>query len=64
MDLGDEMTFTHNFWADECGATAIEYALIGSLVSVAIVVALGLINSGQTGIFSYIQEEFITVFDR
>lgn len=28
------------FWADETGATAIEYALIGSLVSVAIIGAL------------------------
>ncbi len=42
------------FWADEEGATAIEYGLLASLISVAIIVPLQLIGPRLTGIFTTI----------
>ena len=40
------------FWHDEDGATAIEYALIGSLVSIVIVVALTTVGSALSATFA------------
>lgn len=41
------------FWADEHGATAIEYGLLASLISVAILVSAGTVG-----------DELVNVFDR
>ncbi len=40
---------------DESGATAIEYGLIASLVSVAIIASLVLLGPKLNGVFDYIQ---------
>ena len=42
------------FWADEEGATAIEYGLLASLISVAIIVPLGLVRDDLVRIFGAI----------
>jgi pilus assembly protein Flp/PilA len=42
------------FWADEEGATAIEYGLLASLISVAIIVPVGLVRDDLVGIFNAI----------
>ena len=43
------MRFLKVLWADECGATAIEYGLIAALISVAAITALnGLGNQMKT----------------
>ena len=39
------------FWSDETGATAIEYGLIVSLVSIAIIVSLGSLGITVSGFF-------------
>jgi len=44
----------HNFVRDEKGATAIEYGLIAGLVSVAAVVAMGLLGQSLTTIFNFV----------
>jgi pilus assembly protein Flp/PilA len=45
---------TKQFAAQDDGATAIEYALIASLISIAIVGVLSVINQDMIGIFNYI----------
>ena len=45
------------FLRDESGATAIEYGLVGVLVSVAIIAALMLVQSSLLDIYTYIQTE-------
>ena len=42
------------FWKDEEGATAIEYALIAGLMAVAIVAALATFKPALTAFFTYI----------
>jgi pilus assembly protein Flp/PilA len=41
-----------NFWADETGATAIEYGLIASLISVAIITAASNLGKNVSSSFS------------
>lgn len=43
-----------SFWADEEGATAIEYGLLASLIAVAIITPLGLVRTELVGIFNTI----------
>lgn len=43
------------FGADEAGATAIEYALIGSLLSVIIIGALLSLNDTMVELFEYLR---------
>lgn len=43
-----------NFYADESGATAIEYGLIAALVSVAAIGALGLMGDSLKTIFTIV----------
>lgn len=43
------------FVANDVGATAIEYALIASLLSIAIIGGVGAINGGLTGVYEKIQ---------
>jgi pilus assembly protein Flp/PilA len=45
-------SYVANFFADERGATAIEYALIASLIAVAIVGALTALGTGLSSEFS------------
>ncbi|HEY0267342.1 MAG TPA: Flp family type IVb pilin [Rhizomicrobium sp.] len=42
------------FAADACGATAIEYALIGSLISIVIVTAATAVGSKVSGMFTLV----------
>jgi pilus assembly protein Flp/PilA len=46
------------FIEDENGATAIEYALIGTLISLAIISGMGLIADQVQRMFSDVQEGF------
>lgn len=48
-------TFFLNFWRDEEGASAIEYALIAAMVAVAIVAFVKPVNSAIAAIFNQIQ---------
>lgn len=43
-----------SFYADETGATAIEYALIASLIAIALVTILGNLGTRMSGVFSEI----------
>lgn len=42
------------FWADEDGATAIEYGLLASLIALAITVGAGLLGTSLNGLFTRI----------
>lgn len=46
---------------DESGATAIEYALIGSLISTVIIGALLLLNGSMTDVYSQIRGAIIPI---
>ena len=39
------------FWDDECGANAIEYALIGTLIGLAIIAAADILGVTISGFF-------------
>ena len=43
--------FIKNFWADEEGATAIEYGLIAGLIAVAIIVGASTLGGGLNKVF-------------
>ncbi len=45
------------FWNDEEGATAVEYALIVGLIAIAIIGALELLGGEISDLFGRIQEE-------
>lgn len=51
------------FVADERGATAIEYALIASLVSIAILTALLALGSGTNNMFDYIMSNILPALE-
>lgn len=57
------LTKLKRFVADEGGATAIEYALIGSLLSIAIIGAIGALNGSMTGIYEEIQSYILPALD-
>lgn len=44
------------FWADEHGATAIEYGLLASLISVAIVVSAGTVGDELVNVFERVSD--------
>ena len=44
--------------ADTCGSTGIEYALIGSLVSIAILVAVTQLGGELAGLFQSVTDRF------
>ena len=46
------MTLFKSFLADDAGATAIEYALISSLIALALVAVLGALGTQLSGEFS------------
>jgi pilus assembly protein Flp/PilA len=47
----------HNFLKDEHGATAIEYAMIGAFIAVAIVAAVTSLGTSLTGIFTNVDND-------
>jgi pilus assembly protein Flp/PilA len=48
------MLRVRNFLSDESGVTAIEYALIASLIAVFIIVAVQAVGTSITGVFNTI----------
>jgi pilus assembly protein Flp/PilA len=48
------MLRVRNFLNDESGVTAIEYALIASLIAVAIITAVTTVGTNVTGVFNEI----------
>ncbi len=46
------MLQTRNFLSDESGVTAIEYALIASLIAVFIIVAVQLVGTNVSNVFT------------
>ncbi len=48
------MTVIKAFLNDESGATMIEYGLVAALVSVAAIVALGLLGDSLVAIFNFV----------
>ncbi len=57
------LTELKRFVVDEVGATAIEYALIGSLISIVIVGALLAINDSMVETFDTIQRYILPALD-
>lgn len=51
------MTAVKAFWADEEGATAIEYGLLAALIAVVIIVAVTAVGNDLKAIFQYISGE-------
>ncbi len=49
------MTVIKAFLSDESGATMIEYGLVAALVSVAAIVALGLLGEALVDIFNFVE---------
>ena len=47
------------FWADEEGATAIEYGLLASLIAVAIIIPVGLVGADLLRIFNGIATSLV-----
>ncbi len=48
------------FWADEEGATAIEYGLMASLIAAVLVASVGLIGTNLKSMFEYIAGKITT----
>lgn len=61
--MENALTQLKRFVADEVGATAIEYALIGSLVSIVIVAALLSINDSMVDIYKTIQDAILPALE-
>jgi pilus assembly protein Flp/PilA len=57
------LTKLKRFVVDEGGATAIEYALIGSLLSIVIIGAVGALNGSMTGIYEEIQRYILPALE-
>lgn len=57
------VTELRNFVADECGATAIEYALIGSLLSIVIIGALLSLNGAMVEIYDEIKSYIVPALE-
>lgn len=62
--LGDLKTAFARFVSDEQGATAIEYALIGGLLSIAIVASAIAMGEGLSSVWNYISDEVTTGLSR
>jgi pilus assembly protein Flp/PilA len=45
------------FWADEHGATAIEYGLLASLIAVAIIVPVTAVGGALEDVFNYVSQK-------
>jgi pilus assembly protein Flp/PilA len=51
------------FLADQSGATAIEYGLVAALITVALLVALGLLGGGISNMFNAVTGRATPVLD-
>lgn len=51
MKVG-QMSVLCSYFQDDCGVTAIEYALIASLIFLAIIGAVGSVGSKVTGLYT------------
>jgi len=47
-----------SFWQDDSGATSIEYAVIGAVISIAVIGTLQMINTSLAGFFSLVANSF------
>ena len=56
-------TLLQRFAADQSGATAIEYALIAVIVSIAIVASMRTIGDSVKGLFDYAVENLVSEND-
>lgn len=56
-------TLSRVFLADRSGATAIEYALIASLLSVVIIGGLIAVNGSLTGVYEHIQSYILPALE-
>lgn len=54
----------HSFYADESGATAIEYGLIAALVSVAAISALSQMGTSLTSIFTKVSTQLSSAVNK
>lgn len=57
------MELLRSLTTDECGATAIEYALIGSLLSVVIIGTLLSLNGTMIELFEYIRSFIVPALE-
>lgn len=57
------LTASKRFVAAEAGATAIEYALIASLLSVAIIGSIVVLNGTLTELFNYVREAIVPALE-
>ena len=48
------------FWADEHGATAIEYGLLASLIAVAIIIPVTAVGGALNDVFDYVSTKLTT----
>ena len=54
------MQTIQRFWADETGATAIEYGLIASLIAISIIGGAGLLGTQLGASFNYVKNKIKT----
>ncbi|MGE7369731.1 Flp family type IVb pilin [Neorhizobium sp. NPDC001467] len=52
------MRLIRAFLCDESGATAIEYALIGGLISIAVISGASALGNGVGNLFGYVTNEY------
>ena len=57
------LTHLKSFAVDEAGATAIEYALIASLLSIVIIGGLIAVNGSLTGVYEHIQSYILPALE-
>lgn len=53
------MTFIRRFWKSQDGTTAIEYGLIGSLLSIAVIVGAAAIGVELTGVYDAVKDKVV-----
>lgn len=57
MTTGQNAERVAAFWADESGFTSIEYALLGSLIAVAIASSVGLVGGEVAALYGRVSAE-------
>ncbi|WP_417212518.1 Flp family type IVb pilin [Acinetobacter venetianus] len=50
-----------NFWQDEEGLTAVEYAVAGGLIVVGVVAAFGLLGNEVNRVITLIKDELVNI---
>ena len=50
-------SFIDRLWQDQDGATAIEYGLMGALISIAAITAMGALGNSLVNTFSFVQNQ-------